>query len=171
MKHRHIFSLSLLVLVAACATDFKPLKFPDPVPLVTPGEGMAVVYLMRTPHDSAQVDVFLNGTRTATLPRETYAVLMLKPGAYKLIASEPNPSYEAAQATLTLSVGERRFIYTSEPSSRRIWPAFVPVVGAIMLLIEPNSSDGARSWTECSEMDAQGLFAILTAVTPERNAP
>ena len=82
MGDTYRFNLVVAVAVAAlltggCATEFKPLQFPDPVVLQQPTGGMAVVYIMRTAHDSPTVDVFLNGVRTAQLPKESYAILEL----------------------------------------------------------------------------------------------
>jgi hypothetical protein len=172
MKIRRRLVLALAALAAGCASEFKPLKFPDPVPLVNPASGMGVVYFIRTANDNASINIFLNGLRTVVLPKETYTAVQLLAGKYEIAAGERGALDETAQATLVLAAGERRFIYTTQPSSRRNWPAFIPVVGALLpLVINENSPDGARRLFECNEFDAQSFFTILTAVTPERNAP
>lgn len=158
------------MLTGGCASEFKPLQFPDPVVLKEPKEEMAVVYIMRTAHDSPTVDVFLNGVRTAQLPKESYAILQLKAGTYTFSTNENIDPNEATPLKLSLPAGERRFVYTSTASSRRTWLPFVGVVGAMApLFMEQNSADGARKFTECTEADAQGFFPILKRVSAERN--
>ena len=131
---------------------------------------MAVVYIMRTAHDSPTVGVFLNGVRTAQLPKESYAILQLKAGTYTFSTNANIDPNEATPLTLALPAGERLFVYTSTASSRRAWLPFVGVVGAMApLFMEEASADGARKLTECTEADAQGFFPILKRVSAERN--
>ena len=169
--HRRAALVLPLLLVASCAKDFQPLKFNDTVLLVPP-EGKAIVYLLRVPHENLTVEVLLNGTRTAVLPKETYTILSLAPGEYELVAKHPNPQVATAPAVLTVASGERRFIYTSVPTTSSLSTTVVPIAGGFVPLFTPVSSAvGGRRWTECAELDAQGLMSISAAVVAESNAP
>ena len=134
------------MLTGGCASEFKPLQFPDPVVLLEPKEGMAIVYIMRTAHDSPTVGVFLNGARTAQLPKESYAILQLKAGTYTFSTNENIDPNEATPLTLALPAGERRFVYTSTASSRRTWLPFVGVAGAMAPPFH-----GAKQRRRCAE--------------------
>lgn len=159
------------VLLPSCASEFKLLQFPEPAVLLQTAKGLAIVYVLRTAHDSQAVDIYLDGIRTAQLPKETYTVLMLSAGSYTLSTNPNVDPNEATPITLVLSAGDRRFVYTSSASSRRTWLPLLGLVGAAApLFMEENSADGARKLTECTEFDAQGFLSIIKYVPPEWNA-
>jgi hypothetical protein len=163
-------------LIAACASrDFKPLEFPEPVKLQDPLPGQAFVYLLRAPHDPPAVSVYVNKAKIAVLPRETYTGVSARPGRYELFATvgeqapiEP-PSY--GPTILTLAPGERRFIYTSQPthSSSSMFLAPFGVAGVVPLVVASKVPAGARSWHECGELDAQGLMSISRYVRAQQD--
>lgn len=160
--------------LAACARDFKPLEFAPSVALQDAPPGQAVVYLLRTPHDSDSVTVFLNGRRVAVLPAETYTAVRLRPGRYAILAA---PSGAAAApeviepSVLTVVAGERRFLYTAVPTRGSVSMFLAPVgVGVVPLFVPSRQPTGSRYWRECGEQDAQGLLSIAKVVLPERDA-
>ncbi len=170
----HIRGVALLLIVAlcGCAIDRGPLKLPDPIPLITPETGKAVVYLLRVPHESFDIVVQLNGVKTATLPKETFTAIALAPGRHELLAIHPNASVHSAAALITVAAGERRFLYTSVPTKGEVRATFAPIGTAIVPVFTPGPVNaGARRWVEASEFDAQGLFSVLRPVGAEANAP
>ena len=170
MKRRH-FATALSSLLGACASpEFKPLVFPPDVVLQDPPPGTAVVYLLRAPHDRETVTVYFGQQAMATLPPSTYAVVVVAPGAHEIRSSKPDPAGEPAPAVLTLGAGERRFLYTSVPTRAGTTVAFIPggPIGVIPLLVPGTVRAGARTWNECSALDAQGLMSTARPVVPAR---
>lgn len=168
MQRRHLLVAGISGVLAACAPPpFKPLEFPPPLPLQDPLPGRAMVYLLRTPDDGATVTVFLSGTKVATLPRGTYTALSLKPGSYAITIKSGSPQPESP--VLTVSAGERRFLYTAVPTDSGMSVQFMPAgkAGIVPLLVPQRTRTGARSWRECNESDAQGLLSISKVVHPE----
>jgi hypothetical protein len=164
--------LTLFAVLCGCAVDRGPLKLPDPIPLIAPEAGKAVVYLLRVPHEPFEVVIQLNGARTAALPKETFTAIALVPGRHELLAVHPNPAVPSAPAVITVTADERRFLYTSAPTRGQISTTFVPIgVGVIPMFIPGQVNVGARRWVEASELDAQGLFSILKPIGAEANAP
>jgi len=161
--------------IAACASrEFKPLEFPDPVRLQDPLPGQAFVYLLRAPHDPPALTVFVNKVKVAVLPRETYTGLSARPGRYELFAATGDEAVELptyAPAILTLAAGERRFIYTSQPTHSSSSMFFAPLGAAavIPLVVATKVPAGARSWHECTELDAQGLMSISRYVRAQQD--
>jgi hypothetical protein len=160
-------------LVACAAPDFKPLQFAPPVPLQDAPSGEAIVYLLRAPHDSEVLSVFLNGSRVAVLPPESYTAVSLRPGKYALLSAHAKaataPSAEEP-AVLTVAAGERRFLYTAVPTRSSIALGLAPLRAGVVALVSPlRQSTGARYWRECTEQDAQGLLSIAKPVVPERD--
>jgi hypothetical protein len=158
--------------LAGCAADRGPLKLPDPIPLIAPEPGKAVVYLLRVPHEPFELVIRLDGTRIANLPKETFTAVSLLPGKYELLAAHPNAALASLPAIVTLSAGERRFLYSSVPTKSQLSTTFVPVGPGVIPIFTPvQVSAGGRRWTELSEFDAQGMFSILRAVAAETFAP
>lgn len=72
---------------------------------------------------------------------------------------------------LTVRSEERRFFYTSVPTKSSIGFGAVPIAGGFVPLFTPTTKTiGARRWTECSELDAQGLLSNSRLILPERAA-
>lgn len=169
MQRRHLLVAGISGVLAACAPPpFKPLEFPPPLPLQDPMPGRAMIYLLRTPDDGQTVTVFFNGTKVAKLPRGTYTALSLKPGSYAITTTRsgaPQPD----SPVLTVSAGERRFLYTAVPTDSGMSLQFMPAgrAGIAPLLVPQRTRTGGRLWRECSESDAQGLFSISKVVHPE----
>jgi len=172
--NRRALLFSLCAALVGCASrEFKPLEFAPPVRLQDPLPGLAIVYLLRAPHDSVSVDVALNSTPVARLPAETYTAVSLQPGTYTITtaeSSEVKASGPGADPVLTVSAGERRFLYTSVPtrSTESLGVAFAGKGGAIPLLLPVTIRVGQRTWHECNEIDAQGLMSIGKLVAPGR---
>jgi hypothetical protein len=172
MRCRRALVLAALLSGAGCAVDRGPLKLPDPIPLITPSPGLAVIYLLRVPREPFELLVHLNGSRVAALPKESFTALALKPGTYELLAVHPNTSVPSAVGQLTVSAGERRFLYSAVPTRGSVSMGVVPVAGVVVpVFASVQTPTGARRWTELSEFDAQGMFSVLTPVAAEINAP
>ncbi|WP_207186116.1 hypothetical protein, partial [Rubrivivax gelatinosus] len=78
---------------------------------------------------------------------------------------------EASEQTITVKSQERRFFCTSVPTQSSVDIGIVPIAGAIVPIFTPTTRVvGARHWTECSELDAQGLLSNSKLVLPERAA-
>lgn len=167
--NRRAALLIVTSLVAGCESNkFKPLHFAQDVVLQDPPPGKAIVYLLRAPHDNATVDVYLGQKKLAVLPPSTYTVVSVDPGIYE-IASEPGGGTEAGPISLlTVQAGERRFIYTSIPNSIGVTVDlfFGGPVGVIPIVIPRRFAVGARTWSECRELDAQGLISLSKLVLP-----
>jgi len=133
---------------------------------------MAIVYLIRAPYDTATLPVYFNERKLAVLPSLTYTAVVVRPGTFA-IASAPNGRPpESPASTLTVSAGERRYLYVSAPTDRTVSFAAIPMgkAGIIPLLLPSYASAGARTWKECSELDAQGLMSLGRLVLPEPGA-
>jgi hypothetical protein len=168
-------AISLIgILLAGCKTpkEFNPKDLTPPVQLQTPPPGKAVLYLLRAPHDSSTLPVYLGKLRVAMLPPGTYTTVVVEPANY-LIASSPLGQSESAPAsTFTVQAGERRFLYVSASSTgRAVTIKALPLPGGLIPLIVPTyGSSGARTWKECTELDAQGFMSISKPVAPEPRA-
>jgi hypothetical protein len=174
--NRRAAMIAMSVTVIGCASkEFKPLEFAPPIALQDPLPGLAIIYLLRAPHDPVAVDVALNSTLVARLPAGTYTAVNLRPGAYA-IATREHSSVTTTDGVdnpvLTVSAGERRFLYTSVPTQSKdsIGMAFVGKSGIIPLLAPVTTRVGQRTWHECSELDAQGLMSIGRVITPDRQS-
>ena len=163
--------------VLGCATTEHPPEYykpPPPVALQDPPPGMAVVYLIRTPHDSQTVVVHVAGMAPFLLPPETHTVLLLKPGTYALqgtrsgLFSGGQPSFAPAQ--LQTLADQRLFLYLSGSTGRGAQLAgFIPVAGGGVVPLVTHGMDtdaDTRSWKNCSEQDAQGFLSIARYVRP-----
>jgi hypothetical protein len=176
MRRRSVLVLSTVALLTACAREMRPLEFSAALPLQDPLPGQAFVYILRGPNDPIAVTIYANKARVATLPPERYTALSLRPGTYELLAvgaAENLPEGAAYQPTiLRVAEGERRFVYTAQPtkSSSSISLFAAGRAGVVPLLLPTKTPTGARTWSECSESDAQGLLSISKFARPERDA-
>ncbi|MBQ0961073.1 hypothetical protein KAK06_19110 [Ideonella sp. 4Y11] len=162
----------LALALTGCAVDRGPLTFPDPMALVSPSPGMAVVYLLRVPGEPVEVQVLVNGERVAKLARGTFTAIALAPGRYELLALEPDVSMPSTASALTLVAGDRRFLYTAVPTRGTEGFGLAPLAGAVVPVLKAGQvAIGARRWTALSEFDAQGLFSVLKPVGAELYAP
>jgi hypothetical protein len=130
MHRRSSVTLLVTLALVACATPqpFKPLVFAPDTRLQDPLPGKAVVYLLRVPTEGTTVTVFFNVKRMAVLPPSTFTAVMVDPGTYEVASTEGIWSSSKTPASrLTVSAGERRFLYTSVP--RRASPNmfFIPL--------------------------------------------
>jgi hypothetical protein len=164
--------LTLLVLAGCGSTEFKPLVFAPDVNLQDPLPGMAIVYLLRIPYDGATITVFFDSRKMAMMRPESYTAVSVLPGTYNVRALASDTQSEAVPSVLTVSAGERRFLYASAPTRSSVSIAFVPIGGAgvIPLFTPTNVAAGLRTWKECSELDAQGLMSNSKPVLPEPGA-
>jgi hypothetical protein len=172
MQRRH-FTAVLLILLAACASpEFRPLVFPPDIALQDPPPGAAIVYLLRAPHDRQTVEVFFGTKALAVLPPATYTVVVVPPGRYEIKSGSSGKSEEAPVSTLTVSAGERRFLYTTVPTRTGMTIGFIPGgrIGVIPLFLPGSVPAGARTWNECRELDAQGLMSTSKLVLPASDA-
>ena len=171
--HRRSALLLGSALVLGCASpEFKPLIFPPAVVLQDAPPGRAVVYLLRAPHDGASLPVYFNERRMAVLPPLAYTVVVVNPGTYAIASAREGGTPEAPASTLTVSSGERRFLYVSAPTQRSFELSVLPLgKGGILPLVLPTyAAIGARTWKECNELDAQGLMSLGKLVLPEPGA-
>ena len=159
-------SIALAVLlVAGCARDFQPLVFKPPVPLQDPLPGKAIVYLLRTPHEPYGLRVFINKSEVAVLPSETYSAISLSAGRYEVLALPLSAALvmDATYQPTSFEVkeNERRFLYTAQPtdSSSALTLASIGVFGLAAAVMPIRNPAGPQVWTECSELDAQGLMS------------
>jgi hypothetical protein len=172
VRCRRALMIAVCLSGVGCAVDRGPLKLPDPIPLITPSPGLAVVYLLRVPREPSELVVHLNGTRVAALPKESFTALALEPGTYELLAVHPNAAVPSAVGRLTVSAGERRLLYSAVPTKGSVSMGVVPVAGVVVpVFTSTQTPTGARRWTELSEFDAQGMFSVLAPVAAEANAP
>ena len=174
--HRRLTLLALSLLAAGCtSTEFKPLTFPDSVVLQEAPPEMAIVYLIRAPHDSATLPVYIDERKVVVLPPASYSVVVLPPGTYNVASSVRGTSTNAPASSLTLQAGERRFLYTSARTGTGIDLSAL-AIGAIVargdvpIVMPTVAASGARTWKECSELDAQGLMSIAKLVLPVKGA-
>ena len=173
MERRTAFTLLVNFALAGCASpEFKPLVFAQDVALQDPLPGMAIVYLLRAPHDRASVPVYFNARKMALLPPASYTAVSIQPGTYSVASAAPGTNAESPASILTVRAGERRFLYTSVPTRSSVSLSFIPggPVGAIPLFLPTTVPAGARTWNECRELDAQGLMSTSKPVMPEPGA-
>ena len=162
----------LLIALGGCAVDRGPVQFRDPIPLITPETGKAVLYLLRVPREPFELVVHLDGQRTAALPKESFTAIALKPGTHDLLAVHPNPAVQSTTAKIAVSAGERRFFYSAIPTRGSVGMAVIPIGPMIVPIVTSSQTAvGARRWTEMTEFDAQGMLSVLSAVGAEANAP
>lgn len=163
---RRRWSLATLACVfGGCANrEFRPLEFSPPVRLQDPLPGMAIVYLLRVPHDPVPLDILIDGKRIATLPPSTFTVATLAPGEHGLRAVKPGDESQPPASLLAVAAGERRFVYSSVPTRTQ---TTLNLIGALPLLGRSQQMAGDRRWTDCSELDAQGLMSTARLVLPE----
>ena len=166
---RRLALSALSLFVAGCASsEFKALNFPDPVVLQDAPPDGAVVYLIRAPHDSATLPVYVNDRLVVVLPPASYSLVLLAPGTYDIASSIRGTSSNAPASSLTLRNGERRFLYSSARTGTSLDLSLLP--GGIPLALPRTGAVGARTWRECSEFDAQGLMSIAKVILPEAGA-
>ena len=162
---------ALGLVLAGCMTPktFSPKDLPPDIPLMDPPAGKAVIYLLRVPHDSASLPVYLNEKRVVTLPAATYSIVVVEPGTYSVASSIKGKSEQASASTLTIQSGERRFLYVSAATGQTPEFSFLAMgKGSIVPLVIPTyGTTGARIWKECSALDAQGFMSISRQVTPD----
>ena len=164
--------LAAVVLFAGCASD-GPYEPPRDVRLQDPLPGKGIIYLLRAPHDSAAVQVSVDGRQVATLPSSTYTLISLAPGQYSLTtASASDRSQLAPPFVLDVRAGTRRFLNLSGRTRESAkLEGLIPIGSGVVPLVTPSiaTRDG-RSWKEVTELDAQGLMSIARLVLPERAA-
>lgn len=161
--------LAAVVLCAGCASD-EPYELPRDVQLQDPLPGKGIVYLLRAPHDSAAVQVSVDGRPVATLPSSTYTLISLAPGRYSLTtASASDRAQLAPPFLLQVEAGTRRFLNLSGPTreSAKV-QGLIPIGSGVVPLLTPSLAirDG-RTWKEVTELDAQGLMSIARLVLPD----
>jgi hypothetical protein len=165
--------LSSLVLTGCASTEFEPLTFAPDVMLQDPLPGMAIVYLIRAPHDNAAISVYFNSSKMALLPPNSYTVVSIQPGTYQVASAAPGTSASTtgSSSVLTVKAGERRFLYTSVHTRSSASFIFIPSASGVIPLVLPTiTGSGARTWNECNELDAQGLMSSAKPVPPEPGA-
>lgn len=175
---RAALAIAVVLSLGACASEFKPLEFPPPVPLQDPEPGRAVLYLLRVPDDPAAVTVYLDRVPVAVMPRDTHTVVHLSPGRHELVAvATADPQRVVGEndfpMAIEMTAGERRFVYTTQPTHSTSSLALVPggQQGSLPLPVARKSPAGARAWRECNELDAQGLLSISRPLAPVRSSP
>ena len=173
---RAALAIAAVLNLGACASEFKPLEFPPPVPLLDPQPGRAVLYLLRVPDDSATVTVYLDRVALAVMPRDTHAVVQLTPGRHELVAVAGSNTQRAVgeddlPMAIDLAAGERRFVYTTQPthSTSSVGLVLGGKQGSVALPVARKSPAGARAWRECNELDAQGLLSISKPMATVRD--
>jgi hypothetical protein len=164
--------LTFFALAGCRSAAFKPSDFAPAVNLQDPLPEMAIVYLLRIPHDSATVTVYFDARKMAVMKPESYTAVYVKPGTYEIKALVSDSQSESVSAVLTVSAGERRFIYTSMPNqlSPHLSSVYVGRVGYISIVTHRGATARVRTWKECSELDAQGLISSAKVVLPEPGA-
>ena len=164
--------LTFFALAGCGSTAFKPTVFAPAVNLQDPLPGMAIVYLLRIPRDTATVTVHFDARKMAVIRPESYTAVSVKPGTYEVKALASDGPSEPASSVLTVSAGERRFLYTSMPNqlSANLSSTFIPRVGYITIATPRGAVARVRTWKECSELDAQGLMSSAKVVLPEPGA-
>ena len=172
MRRRSFLLASTTFLFGCASSGFKPLSFPPNVVLQDAPAGMAVVYLIRAPHDRATIPVYFDERKLAVLPALTYTAVVVMPSTFAIASAPGGGTAEAPASTLTVGAGERRFLYVSAPTNRSLDLIAVPMgkTGIIPLLLPTYVAAGARTWKECSELDAQGLMSLGKLVLPEPGA-
>ena len=171
MLRRHLVALIPLSIAGCAAREFRPLEFSEPVLLQDPLPGKAVIYLLRAPNDPVSLSILVGGRLVAELPPSTYTLISLTPGDHALGAVGNGETPGAGASRLSVAAGDRRFFYTSVPSTTSNSFAFIPFgAGVLPLVGRTQSQSGARAWHECNETDAQGLMSIARLVLPARNA-
>lgn len=169
--HRRFLLAVSLALLAGCASEFKPLSFPPNVVLQDAPPGMAIVYLIRAPHDGATLPVYIDGRLVAKLPPMTYTAAVVAPGAHKIASAPHGGNAEAPASLLAVAAGERRFLHVSAPRNTSLEVGALPIGGTVAISATHISTfSGTRTWAECSELDAQGLMSLGKLVLPERGA-
>jgi hypothetical protein len=171
---RHMVIL-LGLSAAGCMTpkEFNPKDIPPLVQLQDAPPGKAVIYLLRAPHDTATLPVYFGARRVANLPPATYTVVLVEPGSHVVASSPSGSSAGAPGSELTVSAGERRFLYVSAAATGRtatVAPLLGPGAGVVPLVLPSYGSTGARVWKECAELDAQGFMSISRPVAPVPSA-
>ncbi|MDC8770534.1 hypothetical protein [Roseateles albus] len=173
MKITAVFLSLLFALLCGTGCATKPLEFPPPVALQDPLPDHAIVYLLRIPNDPATVDVRINSKSMAVLPEATYTVVTLSPGVHEVATKTMGASDTGRIFPLELQAGQRRFFYVSVPTT--VTTTMSEILGTPIRKNIPFDSaivvpTGPRTWTECSEMDAQGLMSTSRPVAPKPNA-
>lgn len=171
---RRLVLLAFAIAVSACMPQkpFDPHDLPLPVPLQEPPAGKAVVYLLRAPHDDSTVVVYFDEKKIARLPPATYTVTVIDPGIYQVASSPSGRSDADPASSLTVKEGEIRFLYLSAATGSTAKFIAAPIRGAgfVPLLLPTYGASGAKTWKECTELDAQGFMSIAKPIAPEPGA-
>lgn len=166
-------ALLLYALLSGCASQLASYEQPKDTPLQDPPPGKAIVYLLRAPHDSAHIAVFIGERKVASLAPERYTAVALSPGQYVLVTRSASAiageHLIAPEFRIHVEENQRRFLGISGATTKR--PAFAGMVGSVPLLIDvQGTASGTRSWKELAEIDAQGFMSISKPSLPERDA-
>ena len=125
---------------------------------------MALLYLLRAPHDRVQLEVSLNRKAAVVLARETYTVISLLPAKYLLVATaigvNGSPQVVAEPVEVSLVKDERKILVMSGAIER--------TAGSdALFLSETKVVRGARAWQEMGQTDARSLIPVLRLVLPK----
>jgi hypothetical protein len=179
MTPRRFITLGILasILGGCSAPPMRPLEFAPLVRLQDPLPGRAIVYLIRAPHDGAEIAVRASETLLAVLPRGTYTAISLPPGIYRISSTTLSTSTllgsaeSSAPLELAVSADQRRFFYLSQPRSTSDSLTLLPIGGGVLPALSHTSApSGPRSWKEATEREAQDLMTISKLALPEKNA-
>jgi hypothetical protein len=168
--------LAVATLVGCSSGPMKPLEFKQPISLQEPLPGQALVYLIRAPHDSAEIEVEFNSAVAAVLPQLTFTAISLAPGEY-LVQTKTRPSWSQPSPELgeplrvTVSANQRRHFYLSQAKSTGIQATYGIGGAPFAAFTHIAVAVGPRSWKEADEREAQDLMSITAPKMPERSNP
>lgn len=115
-----VFIMACLPLaICGCAVEY---PHPDTIVLQQPKSGESLIYFLRSPHDSGQLTIELQGKQLAKLPPETYIALSLPPGNYRFSTTSGSvfSTGEVAEPLeVSLTKNERKFFHVSGSGSKR----------------------------------------------------
>ena len=177
---KNLVAIGVLTLsLWGCAGPMAPLEFPSSIALQDPLPGLALVYLIRAPHDQQEVAVYANRKLVAVLANGTYTAVSLFAGPYRLTSvTHPESivfgSKDAADPLeLVVAADQRRFFYMSQPigTSTSMGVMFLGKGGILPIVSSSSTPIGPRVWKEATAREAQDLLVISRVVMPEKSAP
>jgi hypothetical protein len=169
-----IFAVCALVALAACVSPKEYVR-PTRSNLQDPVPERALIYLLRSPYDEADVQVLLNGVRVVVLPASTHSVVVVTPGKYAL-TTRTTRDQSTVVPDFAFEVQAARRYFLNLPAPERRYEKGIVGIGAAggvplpIIGTTSTATGAARQWWFASEDDAHWFIFYSKPVLPEAGA-
>jgi hypothetical protein len=173
-----IFWLSIIAnLLVACAASNEYVQ-PTKTVLQEPLPGMALAYLMRSPYDNVDIDVFIDDKKVVRLDSGRYSLVTLSPGKHTIssvyVGAFVKEKWAGSPFGFEVKADNRYFLNfpaPEKPSGNSTTYAYLGK-GKVLPLSLPDAPDMAtpRAWVLSTERDAHWFMFYSKLVLPEAGA-